>query len=359
MLRVEMLPAERGDSLLLEYGPGPEPQSRVLVDAGPVNSGNYDAIGARLEQVPPGLDGCRHFDLLIVTHVDTDHIEGVIRLLQDRELRCVFDDIWFNGWRHLVAIDETATVAVLGGLQGEFLGALLQAQGRPWNQLWSGGSVHVPPEGDLPTVTLRGGLTLTLLSPTIEGLEDLVPRWVDHVEGSGLAPGDTSAVLDQLSDKWWARPPTLGEDRRIERSNDNSEANGASIAVLAEYDRRAVLLTGDAHDDVLTRSLIRLRGERNLDVPLPLDGVKLSHHGSKNNTTVQLLAEMAADAYLVSTSGDRFSHPDAIAIRRVIDHHQGEGQPRLLFNYDQPQTALWRDRPGIDVAYAGEAVLDP
>lgn len=359
MLRVEMMAAERGDAILIEYGEGSEPGHRVLIDGGPVNSGTYDLVQERLRQIPTSADGRRHFDLLIVSHVDTDHIEGVIRLLQDVDLRCVFDDIWFNGWKHLVEIDEAATVSVLGGLQGEFLGALLQMQGRPWNQLMLGGPVFVPDAGDLPTFTLRGGLVLTLLSPTFEKLEELVPEWQKHVRNVGLEPGDTASVLEQLSDKWWARPPkTLGEIDRIERSNDNGAANGSSIAVLAEFGERAVLLGADAHDDVLTASIRRLRTQRELAEPLPIDALKLSHHGSKNNTTVQLLAELACEAYMVSTSGDRFDHPDAIAIKRLIDQHQGSQKPLVLFNYDQKQSKLWKDKPELDVQFGPGAILD-
>ena len=358
MLSVEMMPAERGDALLIEYGPGDEPTSRVLIDGGPVNGGVYDGVRERLLAVPTDADGRRHFDLLVISHVDVDHIEGVIRLLQDDELRCVSDDIWFNGWKHLQRVAPAQTVAVLGGAQGEFLGALLTHQGRPWNQYVRGGPVVVPDEDDLPVVDVRGGMRLILLSPTTKKLKALAGDWDASVRNAGFTPGDADAALEQLAGHWWARPPVLGEDERIRTSSDRSAANGSSIAVLAEYGGRSVLLTGDAHDDVLTSSLRRIRTERGLTEPIAVDALKLSHHGSLHNTTPQLMAELASDHYLVSTSGDRFDHPDAAVIRTVIDHHQGATpEPLVLCNYEQQQTTLWNGLPGVQMRFGPDAVL--
>jgi hypothetical protein len=292
-----------------------------------------------------------------MSHVDTDHIEGVIRLLQDTELRAVFDDIWFNGWRHLLEVDRRAEVKVLGGVQGEFLGALLHEQGRPWNQLWSGGPVFVPDEGPLPSVTLPGGLQLTLLSPNRDGLERLRPVWKRDVEDAGFAAGDSDAVLEALRGAWWARPrPTLGTDGTAS-STDSSMANRASIAVLAEFGGRAVILGADAHDDVMTASLRRLRKERGLDGPLPIDAIKLAHHGSKNNTTAQLLAEIRCNQYLFSTDGTRFKHPDSATIKAIIAHHQGDARPILRFNYRQQRFAALERDPRVEVVTGPAARL--
>jgi glyoxylase-like metal-dependent hydrolase (beta-lactamase superfamily II) len=39
----------------------------------------------------------------VVSHIDADHIGGVIELLEDTALGVSFGDIWFNGYRHLPA----------------------------------------------------------------------------------------------------------------------------------------------------------------------------------------------------------------------------------------------------------------
>ena len=53
---------------------------------------------------------------------------------------------------------------------------------------------------------------------------------------------------------------------------------------------------------------------------LRLDALKLSHHGSANATTKDLLDTIDCSHYLVPTDGSIFYHPDREAIARVIVH---------------------------------------
>ena len=72
MFEIEMLPARQGDALWLEYGDPAHPR-RALIDAGTPET--WDALRARIAALAPG---DRHFELLIVSHIDKDHIGGVL-----------------------------------------------------------------------------------------------------------------------------------------------------------------------------------------------------------------------------------------------------------------------------------------
>ena len=52
-----------------------------------------------------------------MTHVDADHIDGVLELLRDEELGTTCGDVWFNGWRHL----PDTPLESLGPVEGELL----------------------------------------------------------------------------------------------------------------------------------------------------------------------------------------------------------------------------------------------
>jgi beta-lactamase superfamily II metal-dependent hydrolase len=136
---------------------------------------------------------------------------------------------------------------------------------------------------------------------------------------------------------------------------DPSAPNGSSIAILAEYNGHAVLLTGDAYADVLVESIRQLQRERGAEGrKLKLDAVKLSHHGSAHGTTTGLLDQIECPRYLVSSNGDIFGHPDREAIARVIVH--GGERPTLCFNYRSALNAIWderalRDRYRYDAVY--------
>jgi beta-lactamase superfamily II metal-dependent hydrolase len=130
---------------------------------------------------------------------------------------------------------------------------------------------------------------------------------------------------------------------------DTSVANGSSIALLAEFDGRAVLLAADAHADVLVDSIKALQRARGRDNQrLKIDAMKLSHHGSANGTSIELLSMLDCRNYLVSTNGNIFYHPDREAIARVILH--GGNRPTLHFNYRSQYNELW-DSPALKERY--------
>jgi beta-lactamase superfamily II metal-dependent hydrolase len=321
MFEIEMLPADHGDCLILSYGDEKAPR-RVLIDGG--TTATFPRLVKRLEQLFP--EGRPHFELLIVTHIDADHIGGIIKLLRSK-LPVTFDDIWFNGWPHLVP----PTSRYLGPRQGDTLGNILSMRADlPWNKAFGGATVVVPEDGPLPVRLLEGGLKVTLLSPTWKELAALDTSWTDTVFRQGRIPGEV--------------PPTLAVERaQLEQLAarpflpDHAVANGSSIAILAEYKGKSCLLTGDAFAPTLLASIQRLVGKKKLDV----DALKLPHHASKANVSGELLGVIKTPRYLISTDGSIFGHPDEEAIARVLQ--EGGDKLELFFNYRTPMTLRWKD----------------
>jgi len=378
MLSLEMLAAAHGDCLWIEYGSGQHVR-RILVDGGPAHT--YPALRNRIVQL--GADH-RRFELLIITHIDADHIEGVVRLLQDAaDLGCHFERIWFNGREQLNQIFDPAG-APLGAVQGEMLGLLIadheaQTGRKVWNlDLPQGLAAIDRNEGKLPVVDLEGDCRLTLLSPDHDRLLELKTRWRDELKKAKVASGDATALRRLLESSTTLRPlgDVLGDSGPTETryevpdpegrdlaaghaetlgrgdgepgaeakfGSDTSLANGSSIAVLLEYpkDKPTVrlLLAGDAWPSVL---------EASIDVLLPqpgsrldLSGLKLPHHGSVANLSTSFLGKLRCKNYLVSTSGAVFRHPHARAIELLLSNHEGQGKPRLHFNYLTETTRRW------------------
>ncbi|MFK7886714.1 MAG: hypothetical protein AB8G16_07580 [Gammaproteobacteria bacterium] len=355
-LQLEMLPAAEGDALLLSYGRDDD-LHYVLIDGG--RRSTYPSLRERILALPLNADGKRFFELLIVTHIDADHIEGIIGLLQDDELECEFGDIWFNDFQHLEPLVAGEMPKHLGAKQGEFLGALLHHLKLPWNESFNGGAVVLPPEPHpLPSVELAGGLKLTLVSPSIESLIKLRKKWNKVIEAAGFVPGDRDAALTQFGDKAWTRLlKHLGTDRK-RPTRDHSEANGSSIGVVAEFGGHRLLLSGDAWAQVLQPALLRFRDENDPDAErVALDAFKLPHHGSKNNINAKLMASIDCPRYLISTSGSRFRHPDVPAIETIMDHHHGDKKPELWFNYTSDDNGFWARESRVDTRYGDDAIF--
>ncbi len=358
MLRLEMLPAEHGDALLLEYGVGTEATHRSLIDGGPGNA--YAGVRQRLMAIPAAPDGTRRLELLVVSHVDADHIDGVVKMVQDEELALSVGDFWFNDWNHIATLEKFKPPIRLGPAAGEFLGALLDDEDQPWNAAFGMAGVMVPDDEAQPLQrwTTPGGLSLTVVSPTVDTLIRLRAEWRSAIEAAGFSPGDRTSALRQFK-RMRLRPETLGDERR-RGTLDHAEANGSSIALVAEFGGRRLLLGADAFADVLRAGVqrwVRERGDSG-DGRMALDGFKLPHHGSRSNMTPQLMSVLAAGDYLISTNGKRFRHPNAEAMEQLIAGHARPEPPRLRFNYLTPYTRPWEHSEACRSFYGPDAVLE-
>ncbi|MFD5407090.1 ComEC/Rec2 family competence protein [Streptomyces griseorubiginosus] len=351
MIRIEALPAREGDCLWVEWDHAGCTR-RMLIDGGPAGRGDTlpEGLDARFKRQPA--DECA-FDLVVCTHLDADHIGGLIPLFRDPPEGFTAHDVWFNGDRQLLG-------DVLSYAQADSLSRLLRD--RPWNRHFEGRAAAVPPSGELPRADLPG-LRLTLLSPLWQTLQRLSRMWtreVERMERQRHAPEQTMApdVLGGSDtgvpwEKLTAHPYT----------SDPSVPNRSSIAFLAEHeDGSRVLFGADAHAETLQAGLRRLDGTP-WGRPYPVDLCKVPHHGSSHNLSPQLLAQLDCQHWLFSTNGDRFGHPDRRAVARIAARYE---RPVLWFNYLSPSTSEYAhaelaaergftaehpsgDRPGADL----------
>ena len=337
MFRVELLPAQQGDALWIEYG---EPGSvyRILIDGG--TPPTYRVVKDRIQALPATE---RRFELCIVTHVDTDHIGGALKLLADRSLGATFGDVWFNDQEVLPPCPDPRR----GPIDGAILTRVLDGLGITLNRAFDGNAVCVPEQGELPVRSLAGGMRLTLLSPGAAQLAELCCNWTAALRKAGLGPGAPSA--EELNERARRKGVEIPRAQRAESVEelasapfvaDRSRANGSTIAVLAEYKGASCVLAGDAFAGMLARSLGRLAAERG-ETRLAVGAFKLPHHGSRRNVSLELLATVACPMYMFSTDGSVFGHPDPEAVARVIRH--GGPDPTLCFNYRSEPNRRWDD----------------
>ncbi len=344
-LELRFLPAREGDAIWVRWGDGLDHQ--LIIDMGKESTGN--AIRGRLEALETK---DRHFELLVVTHIDGDHIGGVLTALADAPPldELTFGDIWFNGWAHLHGKSvprpgEGTGLEPMGAAQGERLTSWLNV---PWNEAFGRGPIRR--EDPLRTVKLSDELTLTVLGPTTERLEQLQDTWEEEVH-LAIERGTLTEVSPGLEAMGRRRPdkpelPTKGDLHvladEVSRP-DPSLSNGTSITLLLEWRKRRVLLTGDAWAADVVDGLARL-GE---PAPVPIDVFKLPHHGSEGNVSNALVAAVACPAWVFSTDGSRHYHPDAAAVARVVRHPM-DPRPRLLFNVPSDFNEWWSDRDWKD-----------
>jgi beta-lactamase superfamily II metal-dependent hydrolase len=335
-LELELLPARHGDALLLTWG-RPTERHRLLIDGGPASA--YPKVSARLRKV--AAQG--PLDLLVLTHIDADHIEGTLLLSNDADLNIDIGEYWFNG--------PAQVAPKLGAAQGEMLAALISARGIPLNAAFDKAAVCAPEAGPLLVHSLPGGLTLTVLGPDRVDLTKLRQVWLSTVEDEGLVFASEEQALRALRARTGLNPtktflsagkhrPSMTDLLQEQSPSDTSPPNRSSIVLLAEYAGNTVLLPGDATPISLMAGVRRLLAERGLE-SLELTALKLPHHGSTRNVTKELLERLPAENYLFSSDGGKFGHPDDAGVAKCLAY--GKPGSALVFNYRNPRTLQWQD----------------
>jgi beta-lactamase superfamily II metal-dependent hydrolase len=329
MIRVDLMPAQQGDCLWIEYG-DPQKPYRLLIDGG--TPGTYRTLKKRIESLPKS---SRRFELVIVSHIDLDHIGGIVGLLKNPPLGLEIGDIWFNGFKHLPRQPTSPTLSVR---QAEEVTEELEKGRFPWNEAFQGGAIYVDGSAGPQELNLNGGIKLTLLSPYLKQLEKLQPKWVKELkrleeEKRGIRQIGRSRTLGIL--------PNVISLARSPFKEDTAEANGSSIAVLAEYEEKEIVFGADAFASVLTQSIKSVLAKRR-KTKLPLQAFKLSHHCSKASTSNDLLSIIKCSNYLISTNGNYHNHPDSEAMARLLRY--GGTKKNLHFNYPSPQNKIWNSR---------------
>ena len=368
--RVEMLPADEGDCLLVTVPLQGGGEFVILVDTGQGPLAR-EAVEKRLSQFPTDEDQMRRLNLFIVTHIDQDHIVHAKKLLEDTKLKLAFDDIWFNGF------EETGE----GPLRDGGFGTLSVNQAdklseaihkatpaMPHNIAFGHGPVQVPEiAGEPPTVLdttkpshasgsyttfgRAGGPQITVLSPIPQDLRELGHGWDSDAHPKHRDPAVADVQRAKSTDE---RTPVPDSHAKIEEiagrpfTPEESRENTCSIVVLLENKGRRLLLTGDGHPHVYEPALKVLREDRassqrgsGADTeaqPFVIDAIKVAHHGSADNTSAAL-REYRAGSYLISTNGHEHEHPDTESLARLIV--DAEVEPTFYFNYPSPRALEW------------------
>lgn len=334
-VQIELFPALGGDCILITFG---EIDYRILIDGGYKETFSH-SLAAALKALAANGKG---IDLVVVTHVDNDHIMGIIGLfqkLESQEINIEIREIWYNGYRHLFVDEKEALPPTLGkrlldevgkidsyGMearqgreigysQGETLARLLaDAWGNFWNGKFEGKAVCCREESLLVELFPQQ-LSATLLNPSFLELQALECQWNAFRRKKCLPlKNGASVVYEHCFERFLANA-------------DRSVTNQSSIAFLLTYAAKEktyrLLFLGDA----LAECCLEKLGEwKNIK----FDCIKLPHHGSKNNITEDTLSQLQAEYLLFSTDGRKFGHPDWEVVEAAI-HAEHCGS--LVFNY--------------------------
>lgn len=331
MVELYVLPAMAGDCLLIRYGKPGYKFHNILVDGG---------VSSKKKQVSQLIDyfyeNKEKVDI-IITHVDSDHIAGIIggiKICDILKLNDCINNIYFN------TVSATRRVLkILNNSDGDPLDLIV-------SNFKEDGGYSISEGLSLIKLIERKGLKskhidyiisgqekniegakITIISPTHMELEKLACTWK---KCSDLLNLDTVGYSSNYPDNIYR---DLSELKNVAlSSSDSSIYNQSSIAFLFEFDDTKLLFLGDASAEICYNSL-----KSTYDKPITLDVIKLSHHGSSKNISDNLLEMARTDTYILSTNGrlmnGRPKMPDKHTLARILANRPWD-TITLLCNYD-------------------------
>lgn len=358
MLKLKMYPAKNGDAFLVDAA-----GAYILIDAG-YKSTFTDHIVSDLTH----LSRVGHrLNLAVSTHIDVDHIGGMLEFFQsngtsgERKIIDV-DEVWHNSLRSLPSSayspetkqDISLLQAIqrrgfpseselllnpIGVKQASTLSKLLRESGYVWN---SGDGTqcisNASPIRDLPN-----GVHIRILGPTITRLERLREWWKKEMRRLGYRGGaQANDLTDDAYEIWCATalqpsqpvvtPISARYVHKLEETYepDTSIPNGCSIAFIVYLNEWRVLFLGDAWAEDIVTELRRINPQSDKFL---CDAIKISHHGSLHNTSVELLSLIDAPCYFISSDASRYDHPDFEVLAEIVDR-PSDFERKLYFNYE-------------------------
>jgi competence protein ComEC len=252
-LEVTFFDVGQGDAIFIET---PE-RHQILIDGGPSSK-----ILEKLGKEMPFYD--RSIDLIILTHPDPDHLNGLVDVLKSYKVGLV----GFNGAK--------GTNPAFSEFEKQII------------------------ERKIPVVILYNGKKIKIGSiPAEGGTTSIEPgsRTIGHPEqSSGVGE---ELFFDILS------PSVSFEGKKV------SDFNTSSIVAKLVYGQNEFIFTGDA-----PKSIEKTLVESNLD--LDSDILKVGHHGSKTSTTDVFLDKVSPDIAVISVGKDnQYGHPHLEVLERL------------------------------------------
>lgn len=296
----------------------------------------------------------KQIDLLIVTHIDSDHIMGVETMLTTTP-NLTIGKILFNCYQRdsckaPVSL-TTQQKKRLEGIQSEInsvfhdimeqevsaqqaIQSLSTAILKSWKSQWDRPYIALDAKNE---ISIGEWGTIKFLAPTMKQINALDKEFKSilfselFTEQDGIEYKNSESIYEIL-----IRYANLHEEgpseehetaandleqaltaAAVEPVNENSitPSNKASLAFVWEKGKNRILFLGDAKPGLVVKGL--LKHYPTGPFPMRFDAIKVSHHGSHYNTTDDLMEHIDSEHFFL-TGGEESVRPSEAALGRML-----------------------------------------
>lgn len=369
-MNIKIFRSSKGDCLLISSG-----NKNILVDGG--MSDSYKTFVAK-EMAKLRTNG-EKLDLVCVSHIDDDHIAGVLQMIENEVDWRVFDfhsqngnktvkkpavgrppeikQLWHNAFHELLK-DNTGDIEDMLAASANMLSAssipVVKEEGElafskrqaiqlsrrlraeqlniPLNTQY-GGKFVMYRKNDVPLKI--GSLKLHIIAPFKADLDVLREEWNDWLRENKKAVGEIKALVDKDSDALGSSlspnisfyqamahnlTPLVLQDIANKKMGVRTKVtapNLASIMFLLEENGKTLLMTGDGHWNDIIKGLKAI-GQYNDTTGAHLDVLKIQHHLSEHNINEEFCSKVTADHYIICGNGEH-ENPDIDALKLLLE----------------------------------------
>lgn len=281
-------------------------------------------------------------DLLILTHIDDDHIGGLLKWFsEDKTAIDLIMEVWYNSGKKIhewFNIHKNEQIKENKELDNYYFPSstlfLSQRQGILFENIVDKKISKLIIQGDLLE---RFGLQFYILSPDDNKLHNFYKYYVKEKS------------IGFLSGKRNDYSMSIKEHIKHDVYNaDDKYSNGSSIAFALNYQGKNWLFLGDAFAETIVEGL-KLCYQISNFTP-KFEFVKISHHGSSKNTNYDLLKYIDCNNFVISTNGIIHNHPEKRLISRIINQFD---KSNIYFNYFELTSKIFNQQDQIDFSNIG------
>lgn len=325
-MKIKFLKAGNGDSILVSFNDEIENRN-ILVDGG-VEETYYSNSTGLFGELENEINSIRKrnevIDLVILTHIDNDHICGLLKWFElDDKAHEFVKNVWFNSGKLIATyLKEPENEDLRVGLKIfpypqtgvheaiEYESYLLEKG--IWNQ----------------KIIIQGqefeeyGVKIQILSPNEAQLKKLLKEYKK-------VTGDLAYTAKREKD-WNKNIKDFIEEENgsgFKFDQDSSVKNGSSISFILTMNGKRFLFLADSHPNGIVAQLKALGFSK--DKPLEVEAMKVSHHGSKANTNKELLEIVNTENYIISTDSSGHNHPNKRTLARILSVN-----PNAIFHFN-------------------------
>lgn len=279
-VEIKSFAIQQADCFLIKIEQG-EKYFNLLVDCG--KTGLLDAIKVEL--------GDKVLNGVVVTHVDSDHISGIIELLEKQQIKIINKKTFFLYNKY----DES----LISYEQGRKLYEQIKQYNKSKLLIKSYARNYNKENEVIQRRSKKIDLPVQLLSLTQRSLRERKDLKKDTVYITMLSPD--VLILKKCMRKW-----------SINQKSEEYQ-NRSSIVFLLEFNEKSILMLGDAMVSDVEKPLKQIKGLEKIDY------IKISHHGAIDNN--KGLADIAS-MYRCNKA--------AVTIKEAQDHEKTHPSRDLL-----------------------------